>query len=302
LKVDSVRDTFALVSFNIVRSIVFTLPDPNKDGSDTIYVDDIVNIRDTTITRILGFDTIQQQVVRFDRVFGHDGTIDSTAEHPYRGRKTTELFLTFQIGDTMIVDTFGDFFSLVGGYGLIDYSSQGWLYHAWVVSTEAAERGCEAGTMTLPAWESTDPISRYLPGNTAGALLSIGRYTIDTVKDMDDPYSIGPRRPNFPGEDFLQNLPSGGSLGPEGLIPWTMHSSGTFGSVFVSLEPTNFTKQGQTNFPLIFLSSELPQSRNEILADSVPNVVEEFLVRNFTGTVNGNPVGFPRINVTLIRK
>jgi hypothetical protein len=81
-----------------------------------------------------------------------------------------------------------------------------------------------------------------------------------------------------------------------------MNSAGTFGSVVVTLEPDNFTKQGQTNFPLVLLSRELPRLRDSVVADTAPQIVEEFLMRNFSGTVHGNPVGFPRVNVTLIRE
>ncbi|MEK7775071.1 MAG: anti-sigma factor [Candidatus Zixiibacteriota bacterium] len=298
VQVDTVTDTLSLDSFEIDTVLTTQPADPSKKGQDTFFVENIINIGVDTITRILGFDTIQQIIPVYDRVIGHDGVISPPAKPT---RITTELTLYFTVGGSIVIE-YGQYFRLAGGYGFIDYSEQGWMYRGWVVSTVAADAGCGTGPMTLPAWGDDDPINRYIPGHSTGSLLSIGRFSIDSVKDIDNPYSIGPRRPDIPGEDFLQNLPNGIPLPAEGLVPSVMNPAGTFGSVIITLEPSNFTKQGVTNFPLIFMTRELPSLRDSITADTLPDIVEEFVLYNKSGAVHGDLVGFPRVNVTLVRK
>ncbi|MCH7691159.1 MAG: acyltransferase [candidate division Zixibacteria bacterium] len=93
---------------------------------------------------------------------------------------------------------------------------------------------------------------------------------------------------------FIENLPGGmvpisegGSWG--GLVPL---SNGNSGTVFISLEPTNFVTD-TTNFPLIPFMSDVPSSKS-VIDSSV--VIINMLNRTQT---NDAFIGFPRIRVDI---
>ena len=120
--------------------------------------------------------------------------------------------------------------------------------------------------------------------------MTTGKFNKINQPDNSNPYRAGPRLPQFPGEDFISNVPGG--LSPTswgGLVPLNNGKSGT---VFISLEPTNFVT-ATTNFPLIPFMSDVPSSKS-IIDSSV--VIINMLNRTQT---NDPFIGFPRIRVDI---
>ncbi len=286
--VDSVRDTFSLDSFWVDTTYeIFQ--------RDTV-IPNLINIfRDSTkcdtcpfiskdTTRIFGVDSFSHKVIRFFQ----DVQIDS-ADAGDSILVTIPNFI-YTIG-SLFAFNFDEFTQ--DSFALPDYSSYGWNYKGWVVSPTV--KPLAFGSVTLPAWQPNRPFDSLMPGvcDTCG-LLTTGTFNKINQPDNSNPYVAGPRLPQFPGEDFIENLPGGmvpisegGSWG--GLVPFNNGNSGT---VFISLEPTNFVTD-TTNFPLIPFMSKVPKSRSIVTSSVV--IIN---MQNKTQTNDGF-TGFPRIRVDI---
>jgi len=283
---DSIRDTLSLDTF-WVDTTYEIFP------RDTV-IPNLINIfRDSTkcdtcpfiskdTTRIFGVDSFSHKVIRFFQ----DVQIDSA-----------------DAGDSILV-TIPNFIYTIGSdsafsfdeftqdsFALPDYSSYGWNYKGWVVSPTVAPSA--VGNATLPAWQPNLPFDSLMPGINGG-LLTTGKFNKINKADTINPFKAGPRLPQFPGEDFIENLPGGMVPVSEGgswvgLVPSSGPISGT---VFISLEPTNFVTD-TTNFPLIAFMVEVPKSRNIVTATVV--IIN---MQNKTQTNDGF-TGFPRIRVDI---
>ncbi|MCH9025367.1 MAG: hypothetical protein IH931_08545, partial [candidate division Zixibacteria bacterium] len=172
-------------------------------------------------------------------------------------------------------------------FALPDYDSFGWNYKGWVVSPTVAPSA--VGRATLPAWQPNATFDSLMPGINGG-LLTTGKFSKINQPDATNPYVAGPRLPQFPGEDFITNLPGGLDVSTwTGLVPTSGPISGT---VFISLEPTNFVTD-TTNFPLISFMVEVPKSRNIVTATVV-------IINMQNRTQTNDPfTGFPRIRVDI---
>jgi hypothetical protein len=282
-KSDSTRDTFWLDTFKLVTK-------QDTLGRDTVteYLVDIVNIRSKDTTRVIGWDTVTYSVVRFDSVVGYDST------DPYTVMDYSQSGTKYYFDTSAVTNYVYDVFTQEN-YGLPDYSSFGWKYKGWVVSPEVP---VSCGQITLPAYYiNTNPTDSLIPG-IKGGLLTTGTFTKIDAPDDGNPYSLGPRVPAFPGEDFLQNLP-GGLLAPpqgswRGLLPY---STGNSGTVFITLEPVNFVTD-TTNFPLFVFTKPLPKNRSAI---GDYGVLDNFDMKPLTETSAGSVQGFPVIVVQIKR-
>ena len=289
--IDSVRDTLSLDSFTLVTKQDTTLP----PDTFTIYLDSIKNDTAYDTARVFGLDTFVTTIVRFDSVLVEDTTWPYTVMDmsPDTG---TMFYYTVWPHDTLPADTFHyDKFSQFV-YGLPDYSAYGWKwkYKGWVVSSEVPTEA--VGKITLPAYPvNTNPSDSLIPG-VEGGLLTTGTFTDITAPDEGNPYSIGPRVPPFPGEDFLVNLPGGLTVPPwGGLVP---EATGSSGIVFITLEPINFVTD-TTNFPLFVLVAPIPTAQEDLI--DIEYVTEEFTMDNLTNTNSSTSPGFPKIVVGIRR-
>ena len=272
---DSVRDTLSLDSFWVDTTYeIFQ--------RDTVIRNliNISNISSDTITRIFGVDSFSHAVIRFDQSVQTD-----SADAGDSILVTVPNFI-YTVGSLFAFD-FDEFTQ--DSFALPDYSSYGWNYKGWVVSPTV--KPLAIGSVTLPAWPPNKPFDSLMPGvcDTCG-LLTTGTFSKINQPDNSNPYVAGPRLPQFPGEDFIANLPGGMTTGNwGGLVPLNNGNSGT---VFISLEPTNFVTD-TTNFPLIAFMSDVP-SRRSIIDSSV--VIINMLNRTQT---NDPFIGFPRIRVDI---
>lgn len=242
--------------------------------SNVIYGLESIIQKDTSI--IFGLDTLIHSVVRFN-------VVESTQTCGYY---PTQLTINYNVTPgTVTFDRYSQ-----DEFGLPDVSQFGWKYKGWVVSPEIDEN--LTGTITLPSWiifgDEFD--------ESAGGMLTTGTFSDVTTADDGNPYTASDRVPDYPGEDFLVNLPGG--MDAVNLIP---NDSGNAGMVFLSLEPIDFISS--SNFPLIaFVDKQLPQMRAFVTTSSDANGNTYFQMFTLRGWMHSNDPyrGFPRVTVELI--
>jgi hypothetical protein len=172
-----------------------------------------------------------------------------------------------------------------------------WHYKGWIISPyfELQAPACaELEHLTKPAWIDFQ-IETFFGGPDEWKVISTGSFKNWEQADDANPYSDIRRVPNYPGEDFINNLPCGaGSL----YVATDDSSFASHGEVFVTLEPDNYNEA--TNFPLILFLSHIP---DYIAVSSVsPNSIQDFRLTNVSGRVEGNPFGFPGIKAIIVRE
>jgi len=254
-----------------------TGPEPG----DTVILDvglvpGSIVVKDTTLIR--GLDTLVQTVVRYDKV------IETLVDTPYF---ETSMEIDYVVVEGAIsYDDFnqGDEDEEFALPSLLDY---GWKFKGWVVSPVIDPDAVNA-RITLPAW----PIIGTELDETDGAMLTTGSFTDCRFPDDANPYVASMRIPNYPGEDFLMNLPGG--IDPVNLVP---NQNGNPGRVFVSLEPV-YSSKDTTNFPLILFLAELPESRIQV-TDS--DSTQQFFLRGWMQDESDPYRGFPWILVEYER-
>ena len=266
---DSVRDTFSLDSFWVDSAYSTFL-------RDTVVINliNISNIAGKDTTRIFGVDSRTQHVIRYKRDFEYD-----TAAAQESVLVTTPGF-RYTIGGVFRFD-YDEFTQ--DSFALPDYSGDGWKYKGWVVSGEVSPS--LVGKITPPAWRATALNDSMIPALNGG-LLTTGTFTRINAPDDGNPYAESNRLPQFPGEDFLL-FPDSTSW--NGLTP---NGSGNSGTVFITLEPTNFVSD-TTNFPLFAFIGKVPKNQSTITADIV-------IINMLNRTQIDDPaIGFPRIRVAI---
>jgi len=264
---DSIRDTFSLDSFWLDTTY-------EQFPRDTVLVNliGINNIIGKDTTRIFGVDSFSHHVIRYVRDVQLDSADagDSIMLTIPNFKYTKGSKITFDY-DEFTQDSFA----------LPDYTSYGWKYKGWVVSPYV--NPANVGYATSPAWQANSINDSLMPG-IRGGLLTTGTFSKINAPDDGNPYAISNRLPQFPGEDFLL-FPSGWN----GLVP---NSFGNSGTVFISLEPTNFIHDS-TNFPLIAFTAEVPTDQLQITGNEV-------IINMWNRTqINDPRIGFPRIRVDI---
>jgi len=133
----------------------------------------------------------------------------------------------------------------------------------------------EDATLIYEAWVYRDGFKRPL---------SLGKFRNSFYRDFSNPYIDNKYSPQFPGEDFLMNAPSGFDF-PLSLVGLTGDST----SVYITMEPypDPFPKEP---FPLVLLSRNLPLRDN---VDVDPNTLTHNLY-----TLGNRYTELPQIEVT----
>jgi len=208
-------------------------------------------------------------------------------------------------------------------YALPDLSLYGWEYKGWVVSDEIDPAA--VGEFTPPAWDFITG-ELIIPGYQGG-LISTGPFTDVTSADDSNPFTIAIdwevdsvivdtvvigdstsfdttilretvlKRPNLPGEDFLDgaalSAATGGIISSAlDLFPPAAGDMSDKASVFVTIEPTNRFSDS-TNFPLIAFAFRFPGTHYFGSPYYWPMV-------NWTGTASGAN-GFPKVTAEIQR-
>lgn len=171
-----------------------------------------------------------------------------------------------------------------------------WHYKGWVISPYL-KPDSSFGKLTKPNW--SEIVTENLINPASSGIITTGSFKDFEAADDGNPYSMNKRVPAFPGEDFLINLPSG--VGPEGITFGNpSDSSERSGTVFVTLEPDNYTNS-KTNFPLILLFSEERMPNLRTISNRAAHI-QDYRLANWFRAVDGDMSGFPAIHVKLIRE
>jgi len=215
------------------------------------------------------------------------GIVDTFVMEPYKTYIHELIYTGFIDQESYFLDKF------VPNYAETpDLTGTKWHYKGWVFSPYLPD--CDdLGMLSKPTWLEA-MIQQYFPGYDTTRIISTGNFSTFARGDDANPYSDNKRVPNFPGEDFLYNLPCGADS-----IYFASQDSPASrrGEVFVTLEPDNFDEN--TNFPLILFSTEWDMPNYVQVSDSAANHNQSFLLNNRSGRVPGNPFGFPGIRVLL---
>lgn len=240
------------------------------------------------VTEYFTFDTVTYRQVRY--------TIESVivTDTPMTVVNATVEWVE---GDS-IYRLIDDFSQGQDGMSLEDYSQYGFQYRGWVMAPAVATAGASVGQWTPPPWYNDNIPLTVLNPDLCG-LISTGAFTRIDQPDDGNPYSAGPRVPEYPGEDFLINLPNNA----EDTLNLIADATQYFGqgNVLISLEPMNY-KDSTTNFPLILFVGWMPPFKSQLLPDSTasePEAVYEPM-QNFTSPEPGVR-GTPRIVVDIER-
>jgi len=253
------------------------LPDSNQCIESII---ELLNVDVDTIERVFGFDKDSQIIVTYDVVMFEtccDSGVDSIL--------WTDVTIRYSLGGT---DTL-TFDSVVQSAipPLPDYTSFGWKYKGWVVSSVIEELGVSMGKITPPAWRAyNNAFDSMVPG-IDGGLLTTGSFSDIYLPDDGNPYVDSAHRvPPYPGEDFLKNLPGGHDVKVQ-LVP----GGRTTGTIFVTLEPVNYVTD-TTNFPLFLMIHDLPDRRADVI-----NEHQQFSMWGRSYNTGDDLVGFPVVHV-----
>lgn len=193
-----------------------------------------------------------------------------------------------------IVDTQYDALDIFsqGDLGVPTYQSWGWHYKGWVVSPYI-DTSVVASRMTPPAWPYTSLFNTWITG-AGGALISTGSFYKMNEPDLDgNPFAISDKVPSYPGEDFLNTTALQDSFGVTS-VNFAPLSSGNLGTVFITLEPDNFSSR--TNFPLFVFVEPVPSDRTVITRTLV-----QIGMTNWTSSLDNDLRGFPKIKIAIER-
>jgi hypothetical protein len=264
--VDSIPNTIAQPGDTVINEVGFI------DGSIcTLTVDDV-----------FGLDTLTRTYITYEV------KTDTATDIPYW---TTYLRIQYEITEgTVVYDYFNQGESdenpdsEFGMPYLLDY---GWKYKPWVISPQI-DSTLVTNRITLPAWRTFSP---WLD-ETEGAMLTTGSFSNPTQSDDGNPYLVSSRCPNYPGEDFLANMP--GDIPAVNLVPY---HTGNPGRIIISLEPINSVTD-TTNFPLIAYAGEFPADYALVQNG---NLIQAFILRGWFAQEADTDHGFPWVGVTLER-
>jgi len=140
---------------------------------------------------------------------------------------------------------------------LPDVTPWGWRYNGWVFLEYAPE------TADLP---DMNPLGYKLQGTvTAEAdwkVLPLGSFLRPDSADLENPYIDNREVPNFPGEDFILDLPDGYDELDFRYSSALDTTAGRWGVVMVGVEPDPelLTIDATRNFPVMILSGDLPDA------------------------------------------
>ncbi|MEE9442890.1 MAG: hypothetical protein V3V99_09515 [candidate division Zixibacteria bacterium] len=256
------HDTLGVDSVEVVN--VAPPVDSDTTALDTIGIiipDTGWTITDTTI--IFGYDTIPHRRINIEF---------ETAVVP------DSNYLLFPFYD---IDSISAFRGLVQYFNyaaslenLPDVSPFGWRYNAWVFHEYFPEDA------NLPEMV---PFGYKLQGRYVGEpswrVLPLGAFLRPDSADISNPYIDNREVPNFPGEDFILNLPPGYDAINFRNASDSDATGGFAAAIVVGVEPdpANLTIDETRNFPLFFLSKDIPYRGPVFTNDLILHNYSQFL-------------------------
>lgn len=237
------HDTLGVDSVTIVNVAPPEGSDPNAVDTIGIIIPPTGwEIFDTTV--IFGYDTLPHRRINIE--YDTATVVDSNYL----------LFPFYDIDSTSFNRGLIPYFNYSASLeNLPDVSQYGWRYNAWVFHEYFPEAA------NLPEMV---PFGFKQQGNYVGEpswrVLPLGAFLRPDSADLSNPYIDNREVPNFPGEDFILNLPPGYD-GINFRVNENDDNTGGFAAtivVGVEPDPANLTIDETRNFPLFFLSKDIP--------------------------------------------
>ncbi len=269
---------------------------------DTLLIDTFTHISVTydNVAFPVNFDTATVHTYAVDPCKGTSTSVEIKPLSDYDLRLTYTSFVRR-------IDTL-DYFS-ASFEETADLTGTGWHYKGWVISPYLAPPyqpvDCdELGRLTKPAWLPFT-IDSYFDEPDKWPIISTGSFKSFAKADYTpNIYSDNKRVPNFPGEDFIRNLP----CGADNYYFADKNSLNTRrGDIFITLEPDNFDRN--TNFPFfLFITRSTTPSYNMVHSltpdgsGTEQQRGDDFDMKLLDERVEENNYGSPGIKVHLVRE
>lgn len=170
-----------------------------------------------------------------------------------------------------------------------------WHYKGWIISPYLEDDCPELGRLSKPQWVPF-AVSQVFGNPDDWPIISTGSFKSFDHADDANPYSDVRRVPDYPGEDFILNLPCGDSI----YFASQEDQYSRVGEIFITLEPDNY--DDVTNFPLILFTTPSGIPNYIDVSDITFNHTQDFRLHNKSGRFENNPFGFPGIDVTIERQ
>nr|MBN2277065.1 hypothetical protein [candidate division Zixibacteria bacterium] len=261
---------------------------------DSFFVPDTLTM-DTFIHKSMSFEYVDFPVnvgaANID-TFYYDSCLDVTTNFtipPFKDYNHS-IFYTYTT-QTLLLDKF-----LINYEEMPDLTGSNWHYKGWVISPYLPEDCTELGRLTPPNWLKVT-VDQYFTEPEEWPVITTGSFKDFSRADDGNPYSMNLRVPNFPGEDFIQNLPCGADsfyFSSQDSI-YTRH-----GRVFITLEPDTYNEN--TNFPLILFTGRYTMPSYVSVSDTTTNHYQSQELQNQSSRVDNNPFGFPGIKVYIVQE
>jgi len=245
------HDTLAILAFDTTMIPEFDSTDRfSPDTVGIVWPPDSIWVVETTQVYI-GLDTLQHRRINvewiidtledFDILFAVD-----TIQYPiYDIDSTTDLEYPFPLGVIPYVEYSGP---LGPPEDLPDIRPYGWRYNAWIMLEQ------DLGLSKMIPFGNGRQEDFTAPPNWG--VLPLGAFYRSDSADLSNNYIDNREVPNFPGEDFVVGA---GQLAD---INLRRDTTGRWGSIIVGMEPdpANLIVDTTVNFPLFFLSDDLPNA------------------------------------------
>ena len=257
----SLHDTLSLISVDTVMTVEYDSAAMGLPDTIGVVWPDEWAVETTQV--VFGYDTLQHRRINVDWV----AIVDSN----YRYQVLTE----YEIDSIPSPDytpsspdypyplgTLIPFYYVYSGplQGLPDIKPYGWRYNAWVMleQPDSTETHDNTGMNLSKMIPFGDGRQELFAGDNSWGVLPLGGFYRSDSADILNEYLDNREVPNFPGEDFI--------VGAERFKNLNLRRSSSvrWGTVVVGMEPdpAKVTIDPNVNFPLFFLSDDLP-STNE---------------------------------------
>ncbi len=286
---DTLKDTLAIACITVDTNYNY-IPDP-------LYIDTFTHISVTyeNVAFPVNFDTATVDTFAIDPCSGETISLEIKPLSDYNLNLTYAAVLK----ETDTLDYLSPSFEETA-----DLTGTGWHYKGWLISPYMAPPYqpflCdELGQLTKPAWLPFT-LKTYFENPDEWPIISTGSFRSFAGPDYTpNIYSDNKRVPSFPGEDFIKNLPCGAD---NYYFSDMAHPRDTVGDIFITLEPDNYNKN--TNFPIILFITRYGVPPYNFIHSNMPGEQrgDLFDMKLLAERVNDNTIGFPAIDVHLVRE
>jgi hypothetical protein len=248
------HDTLAVNDLEVV------VVNDQADTTDAKYKPDTIGINfppywvvDTTFV-VFGLDTLQHRRINIDWIDTVDTNNDYLLFPSYNIDSITDSAYPYPLGNIPYYVYSSPL------EGLPDIAPYGWQYNCWVM-LEQQTSGDNSGLDLSTVIPFGDGREEDFTGLNSWGILPLGPFTHPDSADLFNPFIDNREVPDFPGNDFVKfsNPANSERYANLNLRRNTLER---WGSVLIGMEPdpAKLAVDSTVNFPLFFLSDDLPSA------------------------------------------